>query len=100
MRRGPQVDLTGIDDAALADINAIRVKEIHIAADQTVLVGVQQPVNSGLLVMDKVDQIVGAVGQVQIDLIAPMDIKHREGVQPRRTLNGLGAHIRDIAAHT
>ena len=54
------------------------IEEIDIAINITSLIAVQNTVDAGLLVMDKVKQAISAGGQMHVNNIAAIDIKDGE----------------------
>src|SRR5215469_10938421 len=81
LRRRVDRQAADVNDAAGTDDETVRILEVNIPADRPALIGVEGAVDDGLAVTHKVDQIAGAVGDVEVRGVATGELELRERVE-------------------
>ena len=65
----------------------------NVAADPAVFNRIEHPIDVGALVMDQIEQVGGAAGQVQVDGIAGIDVEFFKGIECVYPLDRRGSHV-------
>lgn len=98
MRWRLQIQLPGVNHTLRADQNTVGIKEIDVAANLPVLIGIQEAINDRLLICHHIDQIIRPVRKEQVNRVILIDVENTERVQPCISRDGVCADIGDRPA--